>query len=337
MHLETRTRAAIALVLACASIVTAQEPAFRARTGDVLVPVSVTDGNGRAVRGLRSEHFQISDDGTPRAAKQFSAERVPMSLVLLLDISGNLAQDPESRAADDARWVETRQAIELLITRLGADDEVLFAVFNEQTKASIWTQEHHSILGTFDLLYRGGDTAVLEAVKQIASVFHRARHQRKVILLISDGNDAQTPVGDRVPSLPYEIGSRIENTMGEARRNLLHDLAIQGSRDAVRRSDALLYAIGITTRSDVPVDVNLLNGLSKDSGGYTEPLRSPSEMTAAVARICDDLQSQYLLTFEPAHVDGKFHPIRVRTKDTRLKVRTRAGYVSAPGRAAVSR
>jgi hypothetical protein len=112
---------------------------------------------------------------------------------------------------------------------------------------------------------------------------------------------------------------------------LLRGLAIEGARNAVRRSDAVLYAIGIGTRSGVPVDVNLLDGLTKESGGYTEPLRSPSEIAAAVARICDDLQSQYLLTFEPAHADGKYHPIRVSTKDTRLKVRTRAGYVSAPG------
>ena len=77
------------------------------------------------------------------------------------------------------------------------------------------------------------------------------------------------------------------------------------------------------------VDINLLDFLTKESGGYTEPLSSPLEIAAAVARICDDLQSQYLLTFEPAHADGKYHPIRVRTKDTRLKLRTRSGYLAA--------
>ena len=179
------------------------------------------------------------------------------------------------------------------------------------------------------MLYRGGGTAVLEAVKQIASVFQTSRHHRKAILLISDGNDSQTPAGDRLPSLPYEIGSRIENTMGESRRRLLRELAIQGSRNAVSRSDAVLYAIGIGIRRGVPVDMNLLDGLTKESGGYTEALRNPAEITAAIARICDDLQSQYLLTIERAHADGNYHPIRVRTKDTGLKVRTRAGYTAA--------
>jgi Ca-activated chloride channel family protein len=244
-----------------------------------------------------------------------------------------MAQNPQERLADDARWADTRRALALLLTRLGTADEVLFAVFNEQVAASPWTQEYGSVLGTFDLLRPGGGTALVGAVNQIASVFRTARHQRKVLLLISDGNDTQMPGAGPVPkSSQHEIGY-FETTQPPTSepRMLLRGLAIEGARNAVRRSDAVLYAIGIGTRSGVPVDVNLLDGLTKESGGYTEPLRSPSEIAAAVARICDDLQSQYLLTFEPAHADGKYHPIRVSTKDTRLKVRTRAGYVSAPG------
>ena len=332
MSVEMRIRAAIVFVLTYTSAVAAQEPAvFRASTDVVLVPVSVTDQNGRFVHGLTSDHFEISEGGTRRAVMQFSAERVPVSLAVLLDISGSMAQNPQQRLADDARWADTRRALALLLTRLGTADEVLFAVFNEQVSASPWTQEYGSVLGTFDLLRPGGGTALLAAVKQIAFVFQTARHQRKVILLISDGNDTRTPAGNLIPSLPSETGSSIETAMGESRRSLLRDLAIQGSRNAVRRSDAMLYAIGIGTHSGVPVDMNLLHGLTKESGGYTEPLRSPSEIAAAIARICDDLQSQYLLTFEPAHADGKYHPIRVRTKNRRLKVRTRAGYTAAPG------
>ena len=327
-----RIRAAIAVVLTCVSAVAAQEPAvFRAGTDLVLVPVWVTDQNGRFVHGLTSGDFEISEEGARRAVQQFSAERVPVSLIILLDISGSMAQNAQERLADDARWADTRRALALLLTRLGTADEVLFAVFNEQVAASPWTQEYGSVLGTFDLLRPGGGTALLETVKRIGSVFQTARHQRKVILLISDGNDTQTPAGDLVPSLPYEIGSRIENTMGESRRRLLREVAIQGARDAVRKSDAVLYAIGIGTRSGVPVDINLLEGLTRESGGYTEPLRSPSQIAGAVERICDELQSQYVLTFEPGHNDGKYHQIRVRTKDTRLKVRARAGYTAAVG------
>ena len=328
MGVEMRIRAAIALVLTCMSAVTAQEPAvFRARTDVVLVPVSVTDQNGRFVHGLTSDHFEISEGGTRRVVKQFSAARVPVSLIILLDISGSMMRGPDARAVDDARWTDTRRALETLMTRLDSADELLFAVFNDQLAASPWTQDRGRILDAFDALRPSGGTALLRAITEIAAAFRMARHQRKVLLLISDGNDTQTNAAGDLPPPPSQIGDLTAH-FGDSQRTQRR-VFIEGSRNAVRRSDAVLYAIGIGTGSGVPVNINLLDGLTKESGGYTEPLRSPSEIKAAVARICDDLQSQYLLTFEPTHADGKYHPIRVRTKDTRLNVRTRAGYVAA--------
>lgn len=331
MLVGTHTRAMFALVLTCTSALAAQDPAvFRSNTDVVLVPVSVTDRNGRFVRGLTSDQFEISEGGSRRMVAQFSADRVPVSLAILLDISGSMTQNQGARAADDARWADTRRALEALIGRLGGEDEILFAVFNEQVSASAWTREYQSMLGTFDMLRPGGNTALLHAVRQIASVFRTARHQRKVLLLISDGNETQTASSGLPPEGPYAWGSFGQAAaQGNDWRRLRRDVVIEGSRNAVRQSDAALYAIGIGTRAGLPVDTHLLNGLTKDSGGYTEPLRNPSEIVAAVGRICDDLQSQYLLTFEPAQADGKYHPIRVRTKDSRLRVRTREGYIAA--------
>ena len=316
-------------MLVCFTGVAAQEPpVFRSNTNLVVVPATVTDRSGRFVRGLTADQFEISEGGTGRAIVQFSADRVPVSLAILLDVSGSMTEDPRLRAADDARWADTRRALALLVTRLDALDEVLFAVFNDTVSASAWTQEHGLILGTFDLLRPGGGTALLEAVKRVAPAFQRARHRRKVLLLISDGNDTQVPAAALAPT-PYTIGEHVQ-TMGQWRQATRLQI-INGGKDVVRRSDAMLYAIGMGTRRGVPVDSGLLNDLTKASGGYTELLRNPSEIAAAVARICDDLQSQYLLAFESGNADGSYHELRVRTKDTRLRVRARAGYVASTG------
>jgi Ca-activated chloride channel family protein len=301
---------------------------FRAATEVVLVPVSVTDANGRFVHGLTSEQFEIWEGGTRRAVNQFSAARVPVSLGILLDISGSMMESPEARAVDDARWRDTRRALEALLARRDPADDILFAVFNDQMAASPWTQDHRRVLEAFDALRPGGGTALLQAISQIAPAFRMARHQRKVLLLISDGNDSQMSAEGLLPPPPADIGDLTAH-FGDSQRTRRR-MIIEGSRNAVRGSDAVLYAIGIGTRSG-PVDTTVLDGLTKETGGYTEALRNPSEIAAAVARICDDLQSQYLLTFEPGHADGKYHAIRVRTKDSRWKIRTRAGYVAAPG------
>jgi VWFA-related protein len=327
MDVDTRTRWAIVLVLACMSVVAAQQPpVFRTNTDLVLVPVSVTDRTGRFVGGLKADHFEISDSGVRRAVTQFSAGRVPISLAILLDVSGSMMQGPDARAADDPRWRDTRRALEELLARLGTDDDVLFAVFNDRVAASPWTQDHGRILEAFDALRPNGGTALLQAVGQIAPVFRIARHQRKVLLLISDGNETQVPAGTVVAPPPHEIGDPTAQ-FGESDRTR-RKLSIAAARDAIRKSDAMLYAIGIGTRAGLPVNTALLEDLTKEAGGYAEPLRNPSEILAAVARICDDLRSQYILAFEPAHADGKYHLIRVRTRGRDLKVRARAGYVA---------
>ena len=289
--------------------------------------MAVTDANGRFVQGLSSEDFEIWEGRSRRAVKQFSSARVPTSLGILLDVSGSMMQGPDARAADDVRWRDTRRALEALLARLDAADEIMFAVFNDQVAASPWTHERGLILEAFDGLRPSGGTALLQAITEVAPTFRNAQYQRKVLLLISDGNDTQMNAAGALPPPPSVIGDHTAH-FGDSQR-MQRQAVLGGSRNAVRRSDAVMYAIGIGTRQGVRVNTNLLDSLTIESGGYTEPLRNPSEIAAAVARICDDLQSQYLLTFEPAHADGKYHEFRVRTKDTRVKVRTRAGYVAA--------
>jgi len=165
-------------VLICTSVVAAQGPTvFRAATDVVLVPISVTDRNGRFVQGLTSEHFEILEGGTRRAVKQFTAARVPVSLVVLLDISESMVVGPDTRPADDARWSDTRRAVEALLTRLDPADEVLFAVFNDRLAASPWTQDRGRVLQAFDALRPSVGTALLQAITHIAPMFGIARHQ----------------------------------------------------------------------------------------------------------------------------------------------------------------
>jgi Ca-activated chloride channel family protein len=333
-RVETPTRTAVALVLTCMSAVAAQEPAvFRASTDVVLVPVSVTDQNGRFVLGLTPDHFEISEGGTRRAVKQFSVDRVPVSLGILLDISGSITEDPKIRADERARWADMRRALALLVTRLVPADEVFFAVFNEGIAAASWTQDHSALLREFDALRPGGGNALLDAVPVIVPTFELGRYQRKVLLLITDGNDANAltpsvrppyPTSDNAPP-----GHEPLMIMGDSRESV-RQRRLSTTKSAVRRSDVTLYAIGIGRRKGEPVDTVLLEGLTTESGGYVEALRDPTEIPAAVARICDDLQSQYLLAFAPGQPDGKYHSIQVRTTDRRLRVRARAGYVALP-------
>ena len=332
------TRFGMAFLMTCVSAVAAQEvPGFRARPDTVIVPVTVTDHSGRFVHGLTADQFEIREGGRRRAIVQFSAERVPVSLGILLDISGSMTEDPKIRAAERARWTHMRRALELLLTRLDAADEVFFAAFNERVAAASWTQDHISLLREFDTLRPGGGNALLNAVPLILPTFELARYQHKVLLLITDGNDANLATPGAIQSYPINDlappGHEPLKLMGES-PEILRQRRISITKTAVRRSDVTLYAIGTGRGQREPVDTVLLEGLTTVSGGYVEPMRDPAEIPAAVARIWDDFESQYLLAFAPGQADGKYHPIKVRTKDARLRVRARAGYI-APSAAPV--
>ena len=120
-----------------------------------------------------------------------------------------------------------------------------------------------------------------------------------------------------------KCSSRLQPAEGVARA------AVGAAQRAVKNSGAALYAIGMGTGKGAYVDLENLEILTADSGGYVEAINDPAEITAAVARMFDELQSQYMLAFEPAHADGKYHEISVTTKNRDLRVRARAGYTAA--------
>jgi VWFA-related protein len=307
-------------------------PVFRAATDVVAVPVTVTDRAGRFVSGLTADQFELTDAGERRAITQFATERVPVSLGILLDISGSMATDPKARAADDARWADTRRALELLVQRLDPRDEVLFAAFADKVWLAVpWTRDHDQVPRAFNTLKPNGYTAMFDAVKLIAPSFQRAAYGRKVLLVITDGRDSLVPRLRGKPLPASRPNSREEQVQIEiyTRQKALRDVAIGGAQRAVTGSGAAVYAIGMGTGKGAYVDQENLELLTANTGGYVEDINDPAEISAAVARVFDELQSQYVLAFESARTDGKYHEISVTHRNHDLHVRARAGYTAA--------
>jgi Ca-activated chloride channel homolog len=285
------------------------------------------------VHGLMPDEFEITDGGSRREVAQFAAERAPVSLGILLDISGSMAADAKARAIDAVRWADTERALQLLVTRLEPRDEVFFSAFSDKVGLAVsWTREHERVSRAFSALRPGGYTALFDAVRLIAPAFQRAEHTRKVLLVISDGRDSLVPHLSSAPVHP-DAPTRAPSVQMEIyqRQKAQRDAAIGAAQRVVTSSGAALYSIGMGTGIGAYVDLENLESLTGDSGGYVEAINDPSDISAAVARIFDELQSQYMLAFEPAYADGKYHDITVSTRNRDLRVRARAGY-TAPER-----
>src|SRR3954467_4372094 len=89
-----------------------QDPsAFKFRTGVELINVNatVTDQSGRFVSGLSKDDFRVFDDEQPPAITHFSAERVPVSLGIVLDTSGSM---------DGEKMYAAKQALDRFLVQL---------------------------------------------------------------------------------------------------------------------------------------------------------------------------------------------------------------------------
>jgi Ca-activated chloride channel family protein len=280
---------------------------FRTDTQLVSVNATVVDREGRLVTGLTRDDFEVFEDGVSRPIAQFTNERVPIGLGVLLDVSDSMF----GQRLNDARVAVER----LLFDRLAADDEFFVLAFNHASNAlTSWTRDAPTVQRALEGLKPFGGTAVYDAVLSAMPLVVRRERQRGALLVISDGADTAS------------------------------DASIRDVRSALLRSDAFVYAIAIDVPSSRAINTRInaqaLREITDSSGGRTEVIHSMSELDDALARISTELNSQYLIGYEPAGParrpstlagdDGRFHSIRVRVPRGEYRVRARSGYVAVP-------
>jgi VWFA-related protein len=284
----------------------AQDRDARFRSGVNLVSVTATvvDREGNLVAGLPAEAFEIFEEGERQTITQFTNERVPVSLAVLLDVSDSMFGQ---------RLVDARAAVErFLFVLLDKSDEFSVVAFNHQPHAlTNWTQTADVVKAAMATLKPFGSTALYDAVLSALPMMNTRTKQRASVLIISDGADTAS------------------------------DAALREVRSALVRSDAFVYAIAIDPPAkraiNETVNVSALNEITGGSGGNTELVHQTTDLVAATARIAEELNSQYVLGYySKLPLDGSYRSIRVRAVNPDYRVRARRGYIASPRRLAGS-
>jgi Ca-activated chloride channel homolog len=312
-----------------------EHPRFTGGVELIDVTATVSDGSGRFVSGLTQDDFDVYEDGVRQTITNFSAERVPVSLGIALDISGSMA-GPKIRAAEGALK-------RFLSDLLDPSDEIFVYEFNDRPQlVQGWTTDRRLLSEALGHIKPDGGTALYDAVADSVKLAGQGRNQKKAIVIISDGNDTSS-------------------------RTPLNDL-----RQQIRESQLLVYAVGIDGPDEPPaprrpiqpprmpfpfpprgrgfpfpgfqafpqvsfgqagldqgVNEGALRELTDDSGGRTEIIRRPDDLDPATARIADELSKQYYLGYvSSAKPDGRWHSIKVVTRNPDYRVRARTGYIA---------
>jgi len=269
---------------------------FRSEIEITSVTATVTDKDGHLVHDLPREAFEVFEDGTRQTITQFTRDRVPIGLGVLLDISDSMygGRIQDARAAVDR----------FLFDLLDPADEFFLLAFNHAPRALTgWTREQHDVQRALAALRPTGGTAIYDAIADALPIVARRSRQRAALLVISDGADTASTA-------------------------TLRDI-----RSALLRSDAFVYAIAIDSPDRTPINTRInpqaLREITNESGGRTEVVQSSAEIADATARIAEELNSQYLLGFTSAKgADGQYHSLRVRVPQGEYRVRARNGYVA---------
>jgi len=319
MRTHFRVVLVIAGLFALSAILAAQ---VRVDVRLVNVVATVTDGAGRYVGNLTADDFILQEDGKPQTISHFNQDHsLPVSVGILLDTSGSMERKIRTAV----------EAVDRFIRKTNEDDEIFLMTFSsEPSLRQDFTSDREKLSQALRKMWVTGGTALYDAVNQGIEKVKSGRHEKRAILVITDGQDTSSLM---------KLDAVLQN---------------------IRQAEVLIYAIGISPSSNsrrdsrVPfnlplptiltgrsqrsskrdeVDMDVLNAFAENSGGRAFLLpgggsRRGSEVERVFTRVADELRSQYTLGYYPPQSDdGRFHSIQVHTR-TGNPVRARNGYLA---------
>ncbi len=269
---------------------------------EVYLVFSVTDKNGGFISDLALNDFALLDDHrAPEKVYSFTQQtNLPLRVGILIDTSSSIRQrfEYEQQAA---------KAFLLQVIRPQSDQAFIEGFDVAPDYRQDWTNNLDALTAGIDSLEPGGGTALYDAVYSACrDKLLSARGQepvRKVIVLISDGDDDQS-----------------------------HAYLADAIKEC-QRADTNIFAISTNASPSRDQGDDVLNQMALATGGRAFFPADVEDMPVSFDQIQRELRSQYALVYKPAYfkADGSFRPIYLFCLDRRYKVTVRQGYFAPKG------
>ncbi len=296
------------LILAMAMRLCAQDvPTLSVNVNVVSLLASVHDQNGRIVKDLKADDFVLEEDGVPQQIRYFSKETdLPLTVGILVDTSrsqqGVLGQESQASAGFLNQ-----------VLREGKDQAFVVKFDTSVDTLQGLTSSRSQLAAALERLTIPDQYATLiySAVRDSAENITAKQPGRKAFILLTDGVAYKDPTS---------IGTAIE---------------------FAQRADTILYAIRFSDPVGIRGPIRMavreaakergkqeLHRMAKETGGVVFEVKNGQTLESIYAEIEDVLRSQYNIGYTPGRpaADGKYHKIKLVTKDKHLIVDTRDGY-----------
>jgi VWFA-related protein len=272
---------------------------IRVDTRLVVLPVSVSDRNGKLVTDLPRQAFHVFENGAEQTIKVFHREDVPISLGIIIDNSGSMR--------DKRHKVEVASLD--LVKNSNPRDEVFIVNFNDEAYLDVtFTNDMKQLEEGVSRIDSRGGTAMRDAISMSMDYLkEKGKKDKKVILVVTDGNDTAS-------------SGTLEKLVMKARQS----------------QDVMIYAIGLLNEEDkreAKKAKRALDAITHESGGLSFYPKDTSEVERICLQVAQEIRNQYTIAYTPSDtaLDGSFRQVRVTVKGPGTPlVRTRAGYYATP-------
>ena len=280
MNTRTYRRAPLAVLLAAALTlmstlgVGAQEDAQaqitqvdNSKFPNVTVYVSVRNAAGDPV-GIDPSTLQISENGEPmqitdiRGGGEVGGDAIPVTTMLVMDISGSMEKNGKFDAAKDAA--------KTYVSQMRPGDQAGLITYDTQVyRVQSVTSDIAALTAAIDGLQTGSDTAMYDALiqaeKDLASV-----SGRKAIIVLTDGLDNKSSATEQ----------EVITGIGESGLSI----------SAIGFGDA-------GTLSQTGLDEAALKSLTQNAGGQYAFATDAATLSALYQQYGQALQSEYAITY----------------------------------------
>ena len=302
-------------LLSTLALLAQDEPTIKVDVDVVNILFSVHNKKGGLVGNLEKNQFTLLEDGKQQDIKYFSRETdLPLTIGLLIDVSasqGNLIGIEQDAASQFFSQVLRKKDMAFLIS-FGSDADLLQDYTNspQLLRDGLRGLKVNSSVGGLHpgpvpTVYQPRGTILYDAVYLASSDQLKGQVGRKVLVLITDGEDQ----GSR-----YKIEQAIE---------------------AAQKADAITYGFYYVDRAFYGggfgfggVSDSALRRMAEDTGGRVFHIGRNPTLQDAFKELQDEMRSQYAIGYVPSSSvkDGRFRKIEIHTPDKDLKVQARKGY-----------
>ncbi len=264
---------------------------FRSDSKLVEVYTTVTDNRGRYIDDLDLDQFTLVDGKDPRTIIAFEPQTSDLSVALLLDTTGSMADTIASLK---------RAAIKMIDALRPGDSVAVYSFSDKVIELAPYTTDHGVTKRAVMDARPFGDTALYDAITRAGHEL-TGRSGKKVVIVFTDGRDTASM--------------------------LTVDAAIERAKVA----GVPVYTIAEGEATNNPELLGQLAAISNATGGVPFEVRNPDDMGKVFDKVTEDLTHGYLLYFQvpsaDAGEDNAWRQIRVEIGEQKgLNIRAREGY-----------